>query len=111
MKLILRENATVYEFLHELMHLRDCQNLGKSVFLEKDLVNREKYVYDKMVEYSKYLNREELEHAEWYINDRYDKFGVTDNAGNPIKEKLPFDLKDIPKKRQGVNINTIMNLK
>ena len=111
MKLILRENATVYEFLHELMHLRDCQNIGKSAFIETSLVKREKYVYDKMVEYQKYLNREELKHAEDYINQKYYDFGVTDNLGNPIKEKLPFDLKDIPKKRQGVNISTIMNLK
>ena len=36
---------------------------------------------------------------------------IVDILVNPIKEKLPFDLKDIPKKRQGVNINTIMNLK
>ncbi|KMQ69926.1 hypothetical protein ACM39_02480 [Chryseobacterium sp. FH2] len=111
MKLILRENATVYEFLHELMHLRDCQNLGKSVYLEKSLVNREKFVYDKMIEHSKYLNREELEHAEGYINWHYNNVGKTDNMGNPIKEALPFNLKDIPRKRQGVNINTIINLK
>jgi hypothetical protein len=111
MKLILRENATVYEFLHELMHLRDCQNIGKSAFIETSFVKREKLVYDKMIEHSKYLNREELEHAERYINKNYKDYGVTDNSGNPLKEKLPFDLKDIPKKRQGVNINTIINLK
>ena len=35
MKIILRENATIYEFLHELMHFRDCQNLGKTTYLKK----------------------------------------------------------------------------
>ena len=111
MKLILREDATVYEFLHELMHLRDCQNLGATAYIEKSLVAREKFVYDKMVEHSNFLNREELKHAEDYVNQKYYDFGETDNLGNPIKEILPFALKDIPKKRQGVGINRIINLK
>jgi len=111
MKIILRENATVYEVLHELMHMRDCQNIGMKAFMNKSLIEREKFVYDKMVEYSKYLNRKELKHAEWYINDRYYKYGITDNLGNPIKETLPSNLDDIPKKRQEVNIDIILNLK
>lgn len=111
MKIILRENATVYEVLHELMHMRDCQNIGMKAFMNKTLIEREKFVYDKMVDYSKYLNRKELKHAEWYINDRYHKYGVTDNLGNPIKEILPSNLNDIPKKRQEVNIDVILNLK
>ncbi len=111
MKLILRENATVYETLHELMHMRDCQQVGMKAFMQKSLVEREKFVYDKMVEYQKYLNRKELEHAEWYINWNYGKFGNTDNLGNPIKEILPFNLDDIPKKRQEVNVDKILNLK
>ncbi|AQX87186.1 hypothetical protein I6H88_10255 [Elizabethkingia bruuniana] len=111
MKLILRENATIYEFLHELMHFRDCQNLGPAAFIEKKIVPREKFVYDKIVEYSRYLNRDELEHAEWYMNQKYYDFGMTDNLGNPLVEKLPIDLKSIPKKRQGVSINKIITLK
>ncbi|CAM3565879.1 zincin-like metallopeptidase toxin domain-containing protein [Elizabethkingia occulta] len=111
MKIILRENATIYEFLHELMHFRDCQNLGKTTYLKKALVDREKYVYDKMIEYSKYLNRKELKHAENYINIHYERIGKTDNLGNPVKETLPFKLDDIPKKRQEININQILNLK
>jgi len=111
MKIILRENATVYEILHELMHMRDCQNIGIKAFMNKSLIEREKFVYDKIVEYSKYLNRKELKHAEWYINDRYHKYGVTDNLGNPIKEALPSNLDVIPKKRQEVNIDIILNLK
>ncbi|WP_449386734.1 zincin-like metallopeptidase toxin domain-containing protein [Chryseobacterium lineare] len=111
MKLILRENATVYETLHELMHMRDCQKIGMKAFMQKSFVEREKFVYDKMVEYQEYLNRKELKHAEDYINWHYGKVGKTDNLGNPIKEILPFDLKSIPRKRQGININTIINLK
>lgn len=111
MKLILRENATVYEILHELMHMRDCRKIGMKAFLKKDLIAREKYVYDKMVQYSKYLNRKELKHSEDYINIHYERAGKTDNLGNPIKETLPFNLYNIPKKRQEVNIDKILNLK
>lgn len=32
MKLVLRENATIYEVLHELMHMRDCQKIGMKFF-------------------------------------------------------------------------------
>lgn len=111
MKLVLRENATIYEVLHELMHMRDCQKIGMKQFLQKPLVEREAYVYNKMVEYAKYLNRKELKHAEDYINWHYGKVGKTDNLGNPIQEILPFNLNDIPKKRQEVNIDKILNLK
>ncbi|MCY0969181.1 zincin-like metallopeptidase toxin domain-containing protein [Chryseobacterium wangxinyae] len=111
MKLVLRENATIYELLHELMHFRDCMKLGKKAYYSKNLVDREKYVYDKPVEYSKYLNKGELVHAELYINWHYGKVGKTDNIGNPIKEVLPFNIDDIPKRRQQVNINKILNLK
>jgi len=111
MKLVIRENATIYELLHELMHMRDCQKIGMKQFLQKPLVDREKYVYDKIVEYAKFLNRKELEHAEWYINLHYNKVGKTDNIGNQIKEVLPFNLNDIPKKRQEINIDKILNLK
>lgn len=111
MKLVLRENATIYEVLHELMHMRDCQKIGMKNFSQKPLVDREKYVYDKMVEFAKYLNKKELKHAEDYINWHYGKVGKTDNFGNPIKEILPFNLDDIPKKRQEINIDKILNLK
>ena len=111
MKLVLRNNATLYEAFHELMHFRDCQNLGKKAFLNKHLVDREKFVYDKMIEYSKYLNRDEIAHAKNYINFHYKDVGKTDHLGNPIEEILPFDLNKIPKKRKIVNIDKILKLK
>ncbi len=111
MKLVLRENATIYEILHELMHFRDCQQTGMKAFYKKSLVDREKYVYDKMVEHVKYLNRKEIEHAEWYINKNYYEFGVKDVNDNLLQEKLPFKSQNIPKKRQGVNVDQILNLK
>ncbi|WP_288438432.1 zincin-like metallopeptidase toxin domain-containing protein [uncultured Chryseobacterium sp.] len=111
MKFVIRENATTYEVLHELMHFRDCMKLGKEKFLNKPLVDREKYVYDKIIEYRKYVNRRELKHAEGYINYHFKKVGKTDKFGNPIIEVLPFDANNIPKKRQKVNVNEILNLK
>ena len=109
--MVIREDSTVYELLHELMHFRDCQQIGVKAFMQKPLVAKEKFVFDKMMEHSKYLKRQELEHAEWYINSKYKEFGITDNLGNPLQEKLLFDLRDIPKKRQGISIDQILTLK
>ncbi|TGD58596.1 zincin-like metallopeptidase toxin domain-containing protein [Flavobacterium humi] len=111
MKLVLREKATLYEAFHELMHFRDCQKIGKKAFLKKPLVEREKYVYDKMVRYSEYLNKKELKHAEDYINFHYYEARLTDNIGNPLKEVLPLNLDSFPKKRQEINIDKILKLK
>lgn len=111
MRFVIRENATTYEVLHELMHFRDCMKTGKKAFLKKPLVDKEKYVYDKIIEYKQYINRRELKHAENYINYHLKEASVTDKVGNPVVEVLPFNLNDIPKKRQRVNINKILNLK
>ncbi|AZA78817.1 hypothetical protein EG347_15530 [Chryseobacterium sp. G0186] len=111
MKFVIRENATTYEVLHELMHFRDCMKTGKEAFYKKPLLDREKYVYDKIIEYRKYVNRRELIHAEDYINEHLYKARKTDKVGNPIVEVLPFNVNDIPKKRQKVNLNKIINLK
>jgi hypothetical protein len=67
--------------------------------------------FDKMVTYKNYLNRKELEHAELYINDINDRFGKTDNLGNPIRENLPFSSNNIPNKRKEVSIDKILKLK
>lgn len=67
----------------------------------------ERYVYEKMVEHMKFLNREELIHAEGYINWYYKKHGY---GANEFVE-LPFDINKIPKKRQPINIDKILNLK
>lgn len=117
MKMILRENATVYEFLHEFMHFRHCRSLGVKKYFElgKDIVEgtivRERYVFDKMVEHFKYLNRKELFHAEEYMNWYYKTFGITDELGNPITVSSSIDLLEIPLKRQGTAIDKILMLK
>lgn len=112
MKLVLRENATIYETLHELMHFRHCQSLGiKEYYNLKQLADctliRERYVYEKMIEHMKFLNQKELIHAKDYLNETISLHGY---GANEFVE-LPFELKKIPKKRQPVNIDKILNLK
>lgn len=118
-KMILREDATVYEFLHEFMHFRHCKKLGKKTYLK--LGNsagertglRERFVYDKMVQYKKYLSKSELQHAEAYMNRVYKQHGIDfpPGSGNVAKVELPFDVNSITKKRQPVNIDKILQLK
>ncbi|MFL0152671.1 zincin-like metallopeptidase toxin domain-containing protein, partial [Tenacibaculum maritimum] len=101
MKLVLRENATVYELLHELMHFRHSKELGiknyYNMLQAEGVLKTERYVFDKIVSNFKYLNKNELNHAERYINYYYKKLGVTDDLGSPIKIVLPFDINSIPK--------------
>ena len=115
MKMVLRENATVLEFLHEFMHFNHCKSLGiKNYYNLKGvdgLITRERFVFDKLMEHKEYLNRRELIDAKEYMNKYYKKNGITDNAGNPIIADFNFDIKIIPKKRQEVNIDKLLNLK
>lgn len=111
-KLIIRENATVYELLHEMMHFRQCKSLGKMNYFKymadtpvKRKILRERYVFDKLMQHKKYLSREELIHAKNYMNDTYYRYGYTE------KVDFNFDISQIPKKRKTVNIDKILNLK
>jgi len=109
-RLVLRKEATVYHLLHEFMHFRHCQEVGKRAWKALSTVEKEEFVYKKMIEHYKYLTRAELKHANDYINDVFKEYGVTDKLGNPINLELPFDLLSIPKKRQPVNIDKLLKL-
>ena len=115
MKMVLREDATVLEFLHEFMHFNHCKSLGiKNYYNLKGvdgLITRERYVFDKLMEHKQYLNREELVEAKGYMNYYYETYGISDNLGNPLRADFNFDIKLIPKKRQEVNIDKLLNLK
>ncbi len=115
MKMVLRENATVLEFLHEFMHFNHCKSLGiKNYYNLKGvdgLITRERYVFDKLMEHKQYLNREELVEAKGYMNYYYETYGISDNLGNPLRADFNFDISQIPKKRQEVNIDKLLNLK
>ncbi|MEC4004912.1 hypothetical protein OX283_009615 [Flavobacterium sp. SUN052] len=75
------------------------------------LIARERHVFDKLMEHKQYLNSEELVDAKEYMNKNYKDYGITDNAGNPISVDFNFDISQIPKKRQEVNIDKLLNLK
>lgn len=111
MKIILREGATVYEFFHEFMHFRHAKKVGLKKYLAlggKDTLGelaKEQLVFEKLIEYRKYLTKKELKHALWYINDkiRY-KFGE-----DPLS--FDFDIKKIPNVRREVRMSELINKK
>ena len=115
MKMVLRENATVLEFLHEFMHFNHCKSLGiKNYYNLKGvdgLIARERHVFDKLIEHKLYLNRKELVEAKGYLNKYFKDFGITDKTGIPISVDFDFNISQIPKKRQEVNIDKLINLK
>lgn len=115
-KLVLRESATTYELLHEMMHFRQCKSIGKMKYLKytastpmERTILRERYVFDKMMQHRKYINREELEHAKRYMNRVYkdgELYGLS-----PNNVDFDFIISSIPKKRQPVSIDKILKLK
>ncbi|MDR6969665.1 hypothetical protein J2X31_003699 [Flavobacterium arsenatis] len=115
MKLVLRENATILEFLHEFLHFNHCKSLGiKNYYNLKGvdgLITRERYVFDKLMEHKQYLNRKELIDAKGYMNYYYETYGISDNLDNPLRADFNFSISQIPKKRQEVNIDNLLNLK
>ncbi|MEL1246083.1 hypothetical protein AAEO56_17550 [Flavobacterium sp. DGU11] len=78
------------------------EKLGKTQ--PQGLFRREWYVYDKMIEHMKYLNKEELKHAKRYMNKNYRDYG----SENVVD--FSFDIDKIPKKRQPVTINKLLKL-
>lgn len=121
-KMILRKNATAYEFFHEFMHFQHARQLGKKNYLNigsnfgEKIALRERFVYDKMVEYNRYLSRSELKHARNYMNETYEwalnrhSVDIPPGSFKPGMVELPFDLSTIPKKRQPINIDKLLKL-
>ena len=103
-RIVLREKATVYEFLHELMHLRDCEIRGVMGFKSITTYQKEKFVFEKMLYYRKFLNRREVHHAKDYIDVVCYRYGYED------LNEFGFNINTIPLKRQKININKILNL-
>ncbi len=110
MKIVLREEATVYEFFHEFMHYRHSQQLGLKQYLSLgghgttgELI-KEQWVFDKLIENSKYLTKGEIEHAWKYLNKRvYPKFGK-----DPID--LPFDNNKVPEIKKDIKLHDILKI-
>ncbi|WP_408048495.1 zincin-like metallopeptidase toxin domain-containing protein [Tenacibaculum halocynthiae] len=111
MKIVLREQATVYEFFHEFMHYRHSQDIGLKEFLKlggRDTYGefiKEHWVYNILLKHKEYLTKSELKHALEYINEtvRY-KFG---------KEPLDFefDIEKIPDIRKEIKVGEIFKIK
>ncbi len=111
MKIVLREEATVYEFFHEFMHYKHSQVLGLKKYLSlggygtTGEVVKEKWVFDKIVEHKDLMTKTELEHALDYLNDKpYRRHGI-----DPID--FDFDINKIPEVRKEIGIKEVLNKK
>jgi hypothetical protein len=64
---------------------------------------KELFVFEKLIQNKNLLTRLEIEHSLWYINERIlNRFGK-----DPIL--LNFNISDIPKVRQEIKIDSILN--
>ncbi|MEC4004907.1 zincin-like metallopeptidase toxin domain-containing protein [Flavobacterium sp. SUN052] len=111
MKFIVREEATVFETLHEFMHFKHAKEIGLAKYHSLGGANtagellKEQRVFEKMIEYNEFLTRKELEHSLDYLNDWiYNPRGI-----NPIE--FSFDINKIPEVRKEIDIKSIFNLK
>ncbi len=80
-KIVLRKNATLYEFFHEFMHFKHSKEAGLKTYWELggkgtsgELI-KEQFVFDHIVRNARSFTKDELSHALWYINDVRSRFG------------------------------------
>ncbi|KIX20559.1 hypothetical protein SY27_11645 [Flavobacterium sp. 316] len=111
MKIILREEATVYEFFHEFMHFRHSKEIGLEEFYKlggRDSLGeliKEQWVFDILMKNKQYLTKSEIDHALYYINNKVrNKFGK-----EPVD--VDFDLSKIPEVRKEIKISEIFKIK
>jgi len=109
MKIVLRQEATVYKFLHEFMYFRHSKTIGLQNYYDlggyrtPGEVIKEKWVFDKLIEYKEYLTKDELIHVIDYLNDKpFDRHGI-----NPIN--FDFDINKIPSIRKEIKIKELLN--
>lgn len=110
MKIVLRKGVTNYEFFHEYIHFRHSKQLtlkkylslgGRGTFgeLEKEL-----FVFEKLMQNKHLLTREEIKHAKSYINRVLNRFGK-----EPMT--LNFQLDEIPAIRKEIKIDELLNIR
>ena len=66
----LRPGATVYDALHEMLHVQQWEELGPEAYGELENWEREQYVYDQLTQMDEWytvLTEEERLHAGWYV--------------------------------------------
>lgn len=78
-KLFVRKGATAYEVTHEMTHAKHRAGVGKEAYEKLSKLEKETYVYDKLMDRSGRLTSEEITHATDYINRVRKEFGL-----NPI---------------------------
>jgi len=111
MKIVLREEATVYEFFHEFMHYNHSQALGLKKYLSLGgrgtlgELEKEQWVFDMLMKNKDYLTQSEIDHAVYYINDK-----VRNRFGKDHID-LDFDLSKIPEVRKEIKISEILKIK
>lgn len=116
MKIVLREEATVYEFFHEFMHYRHSQVLGLEKYLSLGgrgtlgELEKEQWVFDMLMKNKDYLTKSEIVHAFDYINNPNPSLGVRARFGkSPVS--VDFDINKIPEVRKEIKTSEILKIK
>jgi len=116
MKIVLREEATIYEFFHEFMHYRHSQVLGLGKYLSLGgrgtlgELEKEQWVFDMLMKNKDYLTKSEIVHAFDYINNPNPSLGVRARFGkDPVS--VDFDINKIPEVRKEIKASEILKIK
>lgn len=116
MKIVLREEATVYEFFHEFMHYNHSQALGLKKYLSLGgrgtlgELEKEQMVFDMLMKNKEYLTKSEVSHAIDYMNNPNPRFGVRARFGKP-PIPIDFDVDKIPKVRKEIKVKDILKIR
>lgn len=116
MKIVLREEATVYEFFHEFMHYNHSQALGLKKYLSLGgrgtlgELEKEQMVFDMLMKNKEYLTKSEIVHAIDYMNNPNPRFGVRSRFGKP-PIPIDFDVDKIPKVRKEIKVKDILKIR
>lgn len=116
MKIVLREEATVYEFFHEFMHYKHSQILGLKNYLSLGgrgtlgELEKEQMVFEMLMKNKEYLTKNEIVHAIDYMNNPNPRFGVRARFGKP-PISIDFDIDKIPKVRKEIKVKDILKIR
>lgn len=108
MKIVLREETTIYEFFHEFLHFKHSKSLGLKNYYKlggygsKGELAKEMWVFEKMIENQRFMTKAELTHALDYINRVRNRFGL---------HSLEVDFSGVPAVRKEIPIEYILNIK
>ena len=116
MKMCLRDGATVYEFLHELTHMKHAKSIGLKEYYKLGGRNtpgeliKEKHVFDNLMTNRQFLTQNEIIHAIDYMNNPSPLYGIQAKFGKP-PILVDFDVDKVPEVIKELKINDILNIK